>query len=85
MKKNANANPANHAGRVIGLDAHPDSFTAALLQGPTPGAAVLEKMFNQVPMGQLQSWAKKHTTTQDLFVLEASGNSFQVVRTLAAI
>lgn len=34
-------------------------------------------------MGQLQSWAKKHTTEQDLFVLEASGNSFQVVRTLA--
>ena len=74
-----------NAGRVIGFDSHPDTFTAALLQGPTPAAAVLEKMFNQVPMGQLQSWAKKHTTPQDLFVLEASGNSFQVVRTLAAI
>lgn len=85
MKKNANANHANSAGRVIGLDAHPDTFTAALLQGPTPAAAELEKMFNQVPMGQLPSWAKKHTTPQDLFVLEASGNSFQVVRTLAAI
>jgi transposase len=82
MNKNANA---NLAGRVIGFDSHPDSFTAALLQGPTPAAAVLEKMFNKVPMGQLQSWAKKHTTPQDLFVLEASGNSFQVVRTLAAI
>jgi transposase len=42
-------------------------------------------MFNKVPMGQLQSWAKRHTTAQDLFVLEASGNSFQVVRTLAAV
>jgi transposase len=82
MKNNANE---KHAGRVIGFDSHPDSFTAALLQGPTPAAAVLEKMFNQVPMGQLQSWAKKHTTSQDLFVLEASGNSFQVVRTLASI
>src|ERR1019366_8200901 len=79
--KNANA---NHAGRVIGFDCHPDTFTAALLQGPTPAAAVLEKTFNKVPMGQLQSWAQKHTTPQDLFVLEASGNSFQVVRTLAA-
>jgi transposase len=85
MKKNANEKPATPAGRVIGLDAHPDSFTAALLQGPTPAAAQLEKMFNQVPLGQLPSWAKKHTTPQDLFVLEASGNSFQVVRTLAAI
>ena len=82
MNQNTNT---NLAGRVIGFDSHPDSFTAALLQGPTPAAAMVEKMFNQVPMGQLQSWAKKHTTPQDLFVLEASGNSFQVVRTLAAL
>ncbi len=34
-------------------------------------------------MSQLRSWAQRHTTTQDLFVLEASGNSFQVVRALA--
>lgn len=79
---NANANPSS---RVIGLDSHPDSFTAALLRGLTPAAAVTEKMFNHVPIAQLQSWAQKHTTPQDLFVLEASGNSFQVVRTLAAI
>jgi transposase len=70
--------------RVIGLDAHPDSFTAAVLRGPTPAAAVVEKVFNKVPMAQLTRWAQKHTTAQDLVVLEASGNSFQVVRTLAA-
>ncbi len=74
----------NSVERVIGLDAHPDSFTAALLRGVTPAAAVVEKMFNKVPLSQLQSWAQKNTTEQDLFVLEASGNSFQVVRTLAA-
>lgn len=71
--------------RVIGFDSHPDTFTAALLQGPTPAAALVQKTFHKVPLAQLQSWAKKHTTVQDLFVLEASGNSFQVVRTLAAI
>jgi hypothetical protein len=71
--------------RVIGFDAHPDSFTAAVLRGPTPATAEVEKTFNKVPMAQLSSWAQKHTTAQDLFVLEASGNSFQVVRTLAAI
>jgi transposase len=70
--------------RVIGFDAHPDSFTAAILVGPTPATALVEKVFSKVPMGQLQSWAKKHTTAQDLLVLEASGNSFAVVRTLAA-
>ena len=71
--------------RVIGLDSHPDSFTAASLRGLTPAAAVVEKVFNKVPMAQLPSWAQKHTTAQDLIVLEASGNSFQVVRTLAAL
>jgi len=75
---------ANPVERVIGLDAHPDSFTAAILRGPTPAAAVVEKVFNKVSMAQLIGWAQKHTTAQDLIVLEASGNSFQVVRTLAA-
>ena len=78
-------NDATLVQRVIGFDSHPDTFTAALLRGPTPAAAVTEKMFNKVPMSQLQSWAKKHTSGQDLFLLEASGNSFQVVRSLAAI
>lgn len=71
--------------RVIGLDAHPDTFTAAILRGPTPAAALIEKTYNKVPLAQLSSWAKKHTHTGDLIVLEASGNSFQVVRTLAAV
>jgi len=70
--------------RVIGLDTHPDSFTAAILRGPTPAAAIVEKVFNKLPIAQLPSWAQKHTTAQDIIVLEASGNSFQVVRTLAA-
>jgi len=78
-------NESNVVARVIGFDAHPDSFTAALLRGPTPAAALTEKIFNHVPMSQLQKWAQKHTTGQDLFVLEASGNSFHVVRTLEAV
>jgi transposase len=77
--------PPKLVERVIGFDSHPDSFTAAVIRGPTPAAAIVEKTFNKVPMGQLQSWAKKHTTAQDLIVLEASGNSFQVVRTLATV
>src|SRR5438034_11575448 len=82
---NETKSDANPIQRVIGFDSHPDSFTAALLRGPTPAACVTEKVFNKVPIAQLQGWAQKHTTTQDLLVLEASGNSFQVVRSLAAI
>jgi len=76
---------ANQFERVIGLDAHPDTFTAARLRGQTPAQALTEKVFNKISMSQLQSWARKHTTVQDLIVLEASGNSFQVARSLAAI
>jgi hypothetical protein len=72
-------------GRVVGLDCHPDSFTAALITGATPATALVEKTFNKVPLSQLPSWARKHTTPEDLVVLEASGNSFAVVRTLAAL
>jgi hypothetical protein len=71
--------------RVIGMDAHPDSFTAAVLRGPTPAAAYVERMFDKVPMGQLPRWARKHLTERDQVVLEASGNSFHVVRTLRGL
>src|SRR5436305_875889 len=77
--------PTQTIQRVIGFDGHPDSFTAAVLRGPTPAAAIVEKIFNKVPMSQLVSWAKKHTTEQDLIVLEASGNSFHIVRSLAKV
>jgi transposase len=79
-----NAN-ANSVQRVIGFDSHPDTFTAALIRGPTPAAAIVEKMFDKVPLARLESWAQKHTTPQDLFVLEASGNSFHVARCLVAL
>lgn len=71
--------------RVIGMDAHPDSFTAAILTGPTPAAAVIEKQFDKVPIDRLCSWATKHTSADDLIVLEASGNSFHIVRRLAGV
>src|SRR5690348_17182497 len=75
----------NSVQRVIGLDSHPDSFTAAILEGATPASAIVQKIFNQLPMSTLADWAKKHTASEDLIVLEASGNSFQVVRALAKV
>ena len=75
-------NETSKVQRVIGFDAHPDTFTAAIVQGPTPAAAVVQKVFNKVPLNTLESWALNHTTPEDLIVLEASGNSFHVVRVL---
>jgi hypothetical protein len=86
MKEKSNHKKQSHnLKRVIGLDVHPDSFTAAVIRGQTPADAIIEKVFNQVPMAQLQSWANKETSSEDLIVMEASGNSFQVVRQLAAL
>ena len=71
--------------RVIGFDSHPDSFTAAIISGQTPADALVEKIFHKVPIRQLTRWASKHLVAQDRVVLEASGNSFEVVRRLKAI
>ena len=71
--------------RVIGFDCHPDTFTAAVLCGPTPAAAVVQKMFNKVDLHQLAKWAKHNTTELDTIVLEASGNSFHAARVLRAL
>jgi len=72
-------------GNGVTIRAHPDSFTTAILRGRTPAEAWIEKVFNKVPLGQLQSWVRKHTTPNDLLVLEASGNSFHLVRVLARL
>jgi transposase len=71
--------------RVVALDTHPDTFTAALIRGPTPLAAVVEKVFNKVPISQLEKWVQKQTTERDKVVLEASGNSFHVARTVRGL
>lgn len=82
MEQKPNLSPNS---RVIGLDSHPDTFTSALVSGETPRTAVVEKIFNRIPIGQLQSWAQKHTLASDVIVLEASGNSFFVARSLQAV
>ena len=70
---------------VIGFDGHPDSFTAAILAGPTPAAAVTKQVFNKVPLSRLVDWTKKNVTVNDLIVMEASGNSFEITRRLRAM
>jgi transposase len=71
--------------RIIGFDSHPDSFTAAIMRGEKAMQAQCLQMFNKVPMSGLEAWAKKHTRAQDTICLEASGNSFQIVRQLAKL
>lgn len=72
-------------GRTVGLDAHPDVFTAALLAGTHPANATVLKYWDQRPIDELEIWAEKNFSPQDLIILEASGNSFELCARLARV
>lgn len=71
--------------RTIGLDAHPDVFTAAILAGSEAPRARIVAVSASLPLSQLEAWFTQHTQPEDQIALEASGNSFDIQRRLAAI
>jgi hypothetical protein len=71
--------------RVVGLDVHPDSFAAAILEGPDGLSARVLSTSRRVELGQLEQWAQRHTSVADVLVLEASGNAFAVAKRLRAL
>jgi transposase len=52
------------------------------MQGETNRQAWVERRFNDIPIAELEGWAKKHLSGRDLVVLESSANSFELVRRL---
>jgi hypothetical protein len=68
--------------RRIGLDLHPDTFTAAALRGRDAGSAQVEWIHDRRPVAPLESWAREHVGATDVIGLEASGNSFDTVARL---
>lgn len=70
--------------RTIGLDMHPDVFSAAALAGGNPLKAHVEWKHDRLETAQLEAWAKKYLRESDTVVLEASGNSFEVASRLHA-
>jgi transposase len=64
--------------RIIGLDMHPDVFTAAALEKTTADLSKILWVQDRLPTASLESRANKHLKTGDLLVLEASSNSFEV-------
>ena len=65
--------------RIIGLDLHPDIFTAGTLVGTNPLGAQLTSMQHAVPIGDLGKWAGKQLQRGDLLVCEAGSNSFEII------
>ena len=64
---------------MIGLDMHPDSFTAAALSGKNAMDAHVEWVHDHLPQERLEKWLQKHVEPVDLIVIEASGNTFHRV------
>jgi len=70
--------------RIVGLDMHPDVFSAAALSG-VAGQARTEWVDDRKATRELEAWARRRLRGGDIVVLEASGNSFEVARRLHAI
>lgn len=79
------APPPPSKGRIIGLDCHPDTFTAAVFRGSTPHDAVKLQTRPDMSLQKLLDWAAKEFTRDDLFLMEAGSNSFEIHRRLLAL
>lgn len=73
---------AKNPKRIIGLDMHPDVFSAAALLGHDAASAQPLWQHDRIETTALERWARKHLQKGDTIVLEASGNSFDVARRL---
>ncbi len=79
------APPPPSKGRIIGLDCHPDTFTAAVFNGSTPHDARKLSSHPDMSLEKLISWATEECTREDLFLMEAGSNSFEIHRRLLAL
>ena len=79
------APPPPSKGRIVGLDCHPDTFTAAVFRGTTPHDARKLDCRADIPLQKLLDWAAKEFTRDDLFLMEAGSNSFEIYRRLLAL
>jgi transposase len=79
------APPPPSQGKIIGLDCHPDTFTAAVFVGQTPHEARKVGSRENLSLQALLGWAAKEFGPQDLFVLEAGSNSFELCTRLHAM
>jgi transposase len=79
------APPPPSKGRIVGLDCHPDTFTAAVFRGTTPHDARKLDCRADIPLQKLLDWAAKEFTRDDIFLMEAGSNSFEIYRRLLAI
>ncbi len=64
------------------MDCHPDTFTAAVVRGSTPHDATRLSLHADMSLAKSPDWAAQGFTMDDLFLMEAGSNSFEVHRRL---
>lgn len=69
-------------GKIIGLDCHPDSFTLAVFVGQTPHDARKIGSKENLSLEELLKWAQAELSPQDIILMEAGSNSFEVCKQL---
>ena len=72
---NSNPLPESESGemakrRIIGLDMHPDVFTAATLIGSYAAKARVEWTHRRRLQEELEKWLDRHVRQSDLIVVE---------------
>ena len=73
------------SSRIIGLDMHPDVFAAAAIEKTTADLSKTLWVKDRLATARLEDWAKQSLRKDDLLVLEASGNSFEVASRFHAL
>ena len=76
------APPPPSKGKIVGLDCHPDTFTAAVFVGQTPHDARKIDTQNDLSFAGLLKWAAAELSPEDIILLEAGSNSFEVCKRL---
>jgi len=79
------APPPPSKGKIIGLDCHPDTFTAAVFVGQTPHDARKIGSRENLSLEALLKWADAELSPQDIILLEAGSNSFEVCKRLGKL
>lgn len=79
------APPPPSKGRIVGIDCHPDTFTAAVFTGTTPHNARQLSCHDGLTLEKRMTWAGRDLTSKDLILMEAGSNSFEICRRLQAL
>lgn len=74
--------PPPKDGKIIGIDCHPDTFTAAVGSGSTVYDLKHLNTKGDISLEKLITWASENFSHKDLFLMEAGSNSFEVYRRL---